>query len=102
VSPTRRLRLSIPTTRLIRSVFLDEQHHQTVLEDPMDDLQLRIWVESVLPHHGRNGDRPMDSEASQLCSRRNPIVPTSSSAKRSISASVVVKPRLARAVPERP
>ena len=51
---------------------------------------------------GRNGDRLMDSEAPQLCSRKNPIVPTSSSAKRSISASVVVKPRLARAVPERP
>jgi len=94
----------------IRTVILDEQDHQTVLQDPMVDLQLRIWVETVLPHDGVqrrppdgfNGDRPMDSEASQLCSRRNPIVPSSSSPKRSISASVVVRPRLARAVPERP
>lgn len=38
----------------------------------------------------------------QLCSLKNPIVPSSSSAKRSISSGVVVKPRLARAELARP
>ena len=59
MSPTRRLRLSVPTTPLIRTVFLDEQDDQRVLEDPMDDLQLRIWVETVLPHDGAQR-RPPD------------------------------------------
>jgi hypothetical protein len=40
--------------------------------------------------------------APQACSRRNPIELSSSSAKRSISSGVVVKPRLARAVPASP
>ena len=42
------------------------------------------------------------AQVHQACSLRKPMAPTSSSVKWSISASVVVKARLARAEPDRP
>ena len=58
--------------------------------------------ESELPDQHRQEARSRLTSLPQLCSLKNPIVPSSSSVKRSISSGVVVKPRLARAVPARP
>ena len=71
--------------------------------EPLQQVLRWTMFEAVLNANADRICRRISSgEAPQLCSRRNPIVPSSSSPKRSISASVVVKPRLARAVPLRP
>jgi hypothetical protein len=119
VSRTRRLRLSVRTTclwlirhgvlhevvkrrlvdDLIRTVILDEQDYQEMFRERA---AVRQQPDGPTGEEALQDPDDLRLLASQLCSRKNPIVPSSSSAKRSISASVVVRPRLARAVPERP
>ena len=65
--------------------------------------RLAVALAGGAPSRGAGrADADLSSSPAQLCSRRKPMVLCSSSAKRSISSGVVVKPRLARAVPERP